>query len=1137
MKTISLAMKLIDNVSRPIKRIADNMDAVVKAANRLKKAGGDLDTVGQKIDKFGTNIGELESFHRVSEALRTDFRLIGKEIGLSSKELDDMARAAVRAERNLRQAAKVRFFQDTMPGIANHAQLALPVPKWTSLDDLPLESKFSRAFNKTKGVVSSFSSWTVGKLRGLSENIAGMNLIPDNFGLKGNPRGVIDQVSNAMVRLNSGIGNVIIRFGGVVGAVHPISGAVITVVGNVMKLGGVVQRLRGEVLNLSKSFATSLLPSFGGLQEIFSKIGWHLQTFAAATYFGKNVAGVVNSMMGNVDSYVSSMTRIQNILGEGETVEGIREGIRQASKESRMFYGDMLDDVTTLKLTTGDAFGTTDEAIKFATILSKSFQVAGTEAESQRSAMLQLRQALGSGVLQGDELRSILEGAPLLAKMLSKNLGYDSTGAMKAAASEGELTTDRVIEGIMAAEDEINEMFDKMPMRWSDIMTRIRTEALFGFQDLFEKISGIVNQHNLDAFFKKVEGGFQWIGSKGIELIDTITRIVEIFKIDPKAGITEAITQFGGALTFLFGVFKGGLVGNLFKFVGVWRMLNQVFGEDTFDNAITRMIDGLKNFDEIYPIFVKNLVDGVTGIAETLRTRMPEIVNAFGDTLVGLFNTVGEHAPTLVNAVGSTLVSFLRNLSQREDILTSASEMIDAILGAMANWSGDIGFYLGTILTKIVTWFTDNKAKLYDGSDSVIGGFLEGLSESGLWVAVDPLLTSLVDDAISAAGTALEGIGGKIAESLLKGFLKDLENLGRSTLEGLSWFWNDLILGGLGEDHSPSSWMKVQPQVQEPVLPNNYGGNVESAGTAVGQRAGQNVSQGVSNELSQYLPSTMGNQMVSASLSAQQQASTQFTSTGHALGGDSAQGMTSATGLMESSAMLFSLAGVQSAQSTSGLYDAAGNYLGQSTTSGWEGTRGDYRSAVVNTTTSGQEAIMRYTGTYYYSGQQLGLGVAQGMRSALPAVRAAASEIISVANAAARHTAMIRSPSRLFKYTVGKMMGLGVADGMLMTIPTIENAAQRLIKAAEGAARYDLNQSISSVRSTIPDEKPEMSANVAPELLARGKREFVQQYITNNHTPSINLNGDVHDTVDIDNMIAMIAKFLKESYQADLDLS
>lgn len=1136
MKTISLAMKLVDNVSRPIKRIADNMDAVVKAANRLKKAGGDLDTVGQKVEEFGTNIGELESFRRVSEALRTDFRLIGREIGSSSKQLDDMARAAVRAERKLRQAAKVRIFQDTMPRIANYAQLALPAPKWTSLDDLPLESKFSRAFNKTKGVVSSFTKWTTGKLRGLSANIAGMNLIPDNLGLKGNPRGVIDQVSNAMVRLNSGIGNVITRFGGVVGAVHPISGAVLTVVGNVMKLGGVVQRLRGEVLNLSKSFATSLMPSFGGLQKIFSKIGWHLQTLAAATYFGKNVAGIVNNMMGNVDSYVSSMTRIQNILEDGETVDGIREGIRKASKESRVFYGDMLDDVTTLKLTTGDAFGTTDEAIKFATIISKSFQVAGTEAESQRSAMLQLRQALGSGVLQGDELRSILEGAPLLAKMLSKNLGYDSTGAMKTAASEGELTTDRVIEGIMAAEDEINEMFDKMPMRWSDIMTRIRTEALFGFQDLFEKISGIINQQNLDAFFKKVEGGFKWIGSKGIELIDTITKIVEIFKTNPKAGITEAITNFGGALTFLFGVFKGGLVGNLFKFVGVWRMLNQVFGENTFDNAITRMIDGLKNFDEIYPVFVENLTDGVVGIAETLRTRMPEIVDAFGDTLVGLFNTVGEHAPTLVNAVGSTLVSFLRNLSEREDILTSASEMIDAILGAMANWSGDIGFYLGTILTKIVTWFTDNKAKLYDGSDSVIGGFLDGLSESGLWEAVDPLLTSLVDDAVSAAGVALKGIGGKIAESIWNGFLEDLENLGRSTLGGLSWFWNDLILGGLGEDHSPSSYL-IQPEVQEPVLPNNYGVNVETAGTKVVQKAGQNISQGVSNEISQYLPSTIGNQMVSASLSAQQQASPQFTSTGHALGGDSAQGMTSATGLMESSAMLFSLAGVQSAQSTSGLYDAAGNYLGQSTTSGWEGTRGDYRSAVVNTITAGQQAAMRYTGTYFYTGEQLGLGVAQGMRSALPEVQAAASEIIRAANAAARHTAMIRSPSRLFKYTVGKMMGLGIADGMLMTIPTIENAAQRLIKAAEGAARYDLNQSISSVRSTIPDEKPEMSTNVAPELLARGKREFVQQYITNNHTPSINLNGDVHDTVDIDNMIAMIAKFLKESYQADLDLS
>ena len=178
------------------------------------------------------------------------------------------------------------------------------------------------------------------------------------------------------------------------------------------------------------------------------------------------------------DTYVQTTARLGLIVKKEEDVKVLQDKIYQSAQRSRGSYQDMASSVAKLGLVAGKAFSGTDEIIKFTETLNKNFIVGGASATEQASAMYQLTQAMGSGRLQGDEYRSIIENAPLLAKSIEEYMVNvkGATGTMKEWASEGLLTAEVIKAALFKSADDVEKKFNKMPMTWSQVWTGFMNE-------------------------------------------------------------------------------------------------------------------------------------------------------------------------------------------------------------------------------------------------------------------------------------------------------------------------------------------------------------------------------------------------------------------------------------------------------------------------------------------------------------------------------------------------------------------------------------------------------------------------------------------------------------------------------------
>lgn len=120
----------------------------------------------------------------------------------------------------------------------------------------------------------------------------------------------------------------------------------------------------------------------------------------------------------------------------------------------------------------GRAFGNNDELIGFMELINKSFVIGGASAEGQSAAMLQLTQAMAAGALRGEELNSILENAPSIARAIESYMGI-AEGSIKQYAEQGLVTAEVVKNAMFASADEINAKFESMPMTWGQIATKM----------------------------------------------------------------------------------------------------------------------------------------------------------------------------------------------------------------------------------------------------------------------------------------------------------------------------------------------------------------------------------------------------------------------------------------------------------------------------------------------------------------------------------------------------------------------------------------------------------------------------------------------------------------------------------------
>ena len=218
---------------------------------------------------------------------------------------------------------------------------------------------------------------------------------------------------------------------------------------------------------------------------------------AASSGIAKFVGAVaslaaVKKVVDLTDSYTNTNARLAMITGSLEEQEALQDDIFAAANRARGQYDDMANAVAKMKMLAGDAFGSNQEAIGFTELLQKSLKVSGAGTSEQQSAFLQLTQAMASGKLQGDEFRSIMENAPMVANAIAKYLNV-SKGELKELSSDGLITADIIKNAMFDSADDINKKFETMPQTFGDVWNRIKNAGTQAFGGVFEKINSILN--------------------------------------------------------------------------------------------------------------------------------------------------------------------------------------------------------------------------------------------------------------------------------------------------------------------------------------------------------------------------------------------------------------------------------------------------------------------------------------------------------------------------------------------------------------------------------------------------------------------------------------------------------------------
>lgn len=275
-------------------------------------------------------------------------------------------------------------------------------------------------------------------------------------------------------------------------------------------------RIESEVNNASNAqqrFTNNIRDGTSAADGLFKKI-----IGIAAAYLSFQTVGSVFKLS---DELTNTTARL-NLLNDGlQTTEQLQQMIFDSAQRSRGAYADTADMVAKLAMNAGDAFKSNAETVAFGELLNKQFVIAGTNIEGIASTTLQLTQAMGSGVLRGEELNAVFEATPIVIQNIAKYLDV-SIGKIRDMASNGEITAQVVKASMFAAAEDINKKFESMPKTWSQLWIGFKNEAFWAFQDVLVKLNEIANS---DKFKQMVQNSIVVLESLAV----AATYAMEVF--------------------------------------------------------------------------------------------------------------------------------------------------------------------------------------------------------------------------------------------------------------------------------------------------------------------------------------------------------------------------------------------------------------------------------------------------------------------------------------------------------------------------------------------------------------------------------------------------------------------------------
>lgn len=262
----------------------------------------------------------------------------------------------------------------------------------------------------------------------------------------------------------------------------------------------------------------------------------------------------INKVQNISDKLASTKARLNLLVDDGGSVDVLEQKIMASAQRSRSVYFDTASAVAKLGLNAGNAFGgNMDQVIAFMEQVNKQFVIGGATAQEQSNAMIQLTQAMAAGALRGEELNSILDGAPGIARAIEKYMGI-AEGSIKTVAQEGKVTAEVVKNAMFAMADETNAKFDSMPKTWAQIWVDMKNQVLSMFAPILTKINQIGNSTKFQKVTTGLINGLAAVANVASSALDILIAIASVFVdnwgiIQPLVlGIAAAMLLYNGYL-------------------------------------------------------------------------------------------------------------------------------------------------------------------------------------------------------------------------------------------------------------------------------------------------------------------------------------------------------------------------------------------------------------------------------------------------------------------------------------------------------------------------------------------------------------------------------------------------------------
>lgn len=369
------------------------------------------------------------------------------------------------------------------------------------------------------------------------------------------------------------------------------------------------------------------------------------------------------------DSLVSMRARLDRMNDGLQTTQELETMIYQSAQRSRGSFTDTMGLVSQLGTMAGDAFSSSKEIVQFAEQLNKQLALSGASGSSAQAAILQLEQGLASGVLRGDELNSVMEQAPALAKSIADYMQV-SVGELREMGSQGQITADIVKNALFAAAKDTNAEFEKTPMTWAQVWTVASNTAVRALDPLLTAINWVAN--NLDVAIPLVVSlgaafGVLLIAANWTNILATATKTAAsmqafynaVMAANPIALTAAAVLAlvaalYGGVAAFnkLTGssISATGIITGAFTTMGAFALNTFVVPVwNSFAALINFFLNSTNNFGQSFTIMLNDLyisflqwVQGIAQAFEKLVQKIPVIGEHFGFTEGLGFNSYVE---------------------------------------------------------------------------------------------------------------------------------------------------------------------------------------------------------------------------------------------------------------------------------------------------------------------------------------------------------------------------------------------------------------------------------------------------------------------------------------------------------------